>query len=175
LYNSDTTKEIVALLLQKNKDGFAIVYDKYAPTLNGILLKLLNGNETIAEQILQDSFIKIWNTIDEYEAQAGSLFTWMLSITRDHANNYLRSQPNNETQNSDENITDTAPLQESMQKLGAINETLLATLEQKYITVLDLLYFKGMKYEDAARKLDLPVAIVKTRMQFAIQQLRNTL
>ncbi len=172
MYHSETHQELVALLLQKNKEGFTIIYDKYAPTLYAILLKLVGNNATIAEDLLQESFTKIWNNVEQYEPQQGSIFTWMLQITRDNANNYLRSQHHNITEDT---LAPENYIPELSNDLNKSNITLVATLEQKYIAVLDLVYLKGMQYEDAAKKLNIPVDIVKTRMQFAIQQLRNTL
>ena len=65
------------------------LYDRYSDTLFGLASKIVKSDE-IAQDILQDSFIKIWKNIENYSAEKGSFFTWMLNITRNTAIDAIR-------------------------------------------------------------------------------------
>lgn len=60
---------------------FSFLYEAYSPALYGYLLRLVN-EPTRAQDLLQDAFIKIWSSSQQYDPQLGSVFTWMLSVTR---------------------------------------------------------------------------------------------
>ena len=79
------------MLLDKSKEAFDVLYEKYSPTLYGIVLKIVVSEEA-AQDVLQDSFIKIWNNIAKYDRSKGALFTWLLNITRNTAIDYTRSK-----------------------------------------------------------------------------------
>jgi RNA polymerase sigma factor (sigma-70 family) len=171
-----STQQLVTLMIQKNQQGFDVIYDRYADVLYGVLLKIVNGKEAQAQHLLQETFTKIWNTIGEYDEELGSLFTWVLSIARNIADNFIRSQNINKLDSHfSDAITEENIIFRNYHELNGQNATIVAQLEKKYTEVLDLVYFKGFTYKEVADTLSISVAVVTTRMQFAIQQLRNTL
>ena len=80
--------ELVMLLKQKSKVAFNYLYDNYSRALYGIILKIVETEE-VAEDILQDVFVKIWNRIDSYDASKGKLFTWLLNVARNTGYSYI--------------------------------------------------------------------------------------
>ena len=72
--------QIEKLLKQRDVAAFGWVYDKYAPTLYGVILSLTTDS-ILADEILRKSFIKVWRTIDSFNSVNGGLFTWMLGVT----------------------------------------------------------------------------------------------
>ncbi|MBC7826146.1 MAG: hypothetical protein H7122_00260 [Chitinophagaceae bacterium] len=79
---SDTN--IQALLKGNNIAAFEVLYDKYGPSVYGLILKLTPDSYT-ACRILEESFVKMWLERDSYSASKSSLFTWMLGITIKHS------------------------------------------------------------------------------------------
>jgi RNA polymerase sigma-70 factor (ECF subfamily) len=75
-----TEQELVCLLKQKDTNAFVYLYDKYSTSFYGMILNHLNQDETIAEGILQDVFLKIWKNVEEYDSSKEALFTWMFKI-----------------------------------------------------------------------------------------------
>ncbi len=79
-----TEQELIVLLKAKQKKGFDLLYNRYSNVLYDITLKIVHDRD-IAQDVLQDSFVKVWTHIAFYEPSKGSLFTWLLNITRNTA------------------------------------------------------------------------------------------
>jgi RNA polymerase sigma-70 factor, ECF subfamily len=172
-----TTKDLVELLRQKNREGFNELYEGYSATLYGIICKIVKDT-TIAEDILQDSFVKVWKNIDNYSAEKGSFFTWLLNITRYTAIDYLRSKQHKQ-QIKNQSSTDNEYIQETVYTVTNIDnnnlKTLVARLEPKYREVIDLIYFWGYTQDEVSKLLQIPLGTVKTRARMGLQLLRNIL
>ena len=74
------TVELIAGIKNKDQEALISLYNCYAPTLMGIVVRQVK-NQKASGEILQDVFIKIWKNMDDYDATRSSLFTWMLTIT----------------------------------------------------------------------------------------------
>lgn len=77
-----TEQQLIMLLQAKEKRGFDLLYDKYAACLYLLIIRRV-GDQEIAAQVLQDSFIHIWQHIHEYDSSKGTLLSWLL-ITTSH-------------------------------------------------------------------------------------------
>ena len=83
-------KHIVELLQERDEKAISLLYDNYGDTLYGVAYKVLKDEE-LAQDVLQESFIKIWKKSDSYDASKAKLFTWLFRITRNTAIDKLRS------------------------------------------------------------------------------------
>ena len=86
-----TEEDLVSHILSRDTKRFGIVYDYYSPALFGIIKQIVK-DEDISEDVLQDSFLKIWNSASSYNPKKSRLFTWVLNVTRNTAIDYLRSK-----------------------------------------------------------------------------------
>ena len=154
------------------------LYDHYSDALYGIVQRIVR-DEAIAEEILQDVFLKIWNKVENYDAGKGRLFTWMLNIARNRA---IDKSPSKEmsqgkktddidhlvsridNQESDELAVDAIGLKEVLERLPK---------EQKF--VVEHLYLKGYTQSELAVEFDIPLGTVKTRLRMAMTELRSIL
>ena len=84
-------KELVQLLKQRTQAAFSYLYDNYSGALYNIIFSILQDKE-LANDVLQEVFIKIWRQIDQYNAEKGRLFTWMVNISRNASIDTLRSK-----------------------------------------------------------------------------------
>lgn len=173
-----TEVELVRGLVARDEKVFSYLYDHYSPALYGVALKVLN-DETVAGDVLQEIFLKIWRSIDRYDPEKGRLFTWMLNIARNTAIDTLRSKAHKLGQKVQE-LGSGSPLFEqqltvhqSVDHLGLSKVVEKLSKEQRVI--IDLAYYKGCTQEEIAKVLDIPLGTVKTRMRNAIIQLRNIL
>lgn len=174
-------EELVALLNSGDQSAFAYLYDNYSGALNGIIYKMLEDNE-LAEDVLQEAFVKIWNNISSYDSAKGRLFTWMLNITRNVTIDTIRSKSYKKQskilnrENSVDHIkadnTSTNPAA-SFDALGIRKQLNLLKDDQKQI--IDLAYFEGFTQDEISKKLIIPLGTVKTRMRTAIMELRKIL
>lgn len=171
-------EELIMLLRNEDKNAFSYLYDNYAAALNGIIMRMVEDNQ-LAEDILQEAFLKIWNNFKQYDNSKGRLFTWMINITRNLTIDTLRSKgykkqkkisqdENSVTTYQDKNYTsdkfDTIGLRKQLQYLKP---------DQKVI--IDLAYFNGYTQEEISKEMQIPLGTVKTRMRSAIIELRKLL
>lgn len=172
-----TESELVTGLKARNEKFFGYLYDHYSPALYGIALKVLN-DESIAGDVLQEIFLKIWRGIERYDTDKGRLFTWMVNIARNTAIDTLRSKAHKMGQKVAElsaniNSSDQLAIHPSVDHLGLVK--VLEQLSREQRVIIDLAYYKGCTQEEIAKILDIPLGTVKTRMRNAIIQLRNIL
>jgi RNA polymerase sigma factor (sigma-70 family) len=168
-------EELVTLLKSNNKAAYEYLYNQYAPALYGIIRKIIKDNSK-AEDVMQDSFIKIWKFMDRYDANKGTLFTWMLSITRRTALDRLKADRRFEMNRSCDTIhgneLEVNPVFISLPTidLKSIVEKLLPERKQ----LIELVYYEGYTHEQASEHLCIPLGTVKSRIRKAIQELRQT-
>ena len=168
--------ELVQLLKDKNPEGFTYLYDHYHRALYGIIFRIVN-NDVLAEDILQDAFIKIWKNIDNYDSAKGRLFTWLVNVARNLAiDNYRSKDYTNQVKNQsmDDSVSSINELSQINSKVDHIGmKDTISRLKPEYIQVIDLLYFKGYTQEEVAKEYNIPLGTVKTRIRSAIIQLRE--
>ena len=170
--------QLVLLLKKKERVALSYLYDHYSPALYGIVHRIV-GQEDVAEEVLQDAFVKIWDKISTYDSDKGRLFTWMLNITRNLAIDKLRSKEfrhNTKTDRLDNTVSSMSPtlyVEQQMKDHGLIN--LLHKLSPEQQMIVDLVYFKGYTHSEVAEEYDMPLGTVKTRLRAAIIKLRKLL
>lgn len=168
---------IIALLRQRDKEAIELLYDNYSAALYGIILKII-PSQAIAQEVLQDVFVKVWNNSDKYDADKGRLFTWLAQITRNAAKDTLRSRDykqSNKTDTLDDNVNNDSSLAQYPQTTDSGLRKVIDGLDDKYKEIIDLLYFKEYSHSEAAKELDIPIGTLKSRVRKAILQLRKIL
>ncbi len=167
--------QIVEGLQNGDQQAIASLYDEYAPSLYGIVLRIVRS-EGLAQDVVQDAFVKAWRNGSRYDASKGTLFTWLLNIARNTAIDKTRSlgyqkaaksealQPEleNDRRFSTGTAIDGIGLREMVHKL-----------EKKYRTVVELAYFQGYTQQEIAAALELPLGTVKSRVRIAVRELRK--
>jgi len=169
-------KELIESLRRKSREGYEALYDMYSPALFGIIHRIVQV-EKISEDVLQETFIRIWNSFESYDPGKGALFTWLLNIARNLAIDKVRSKAyRNESQNQDsENLVnklDTLRNTSYNPDLMGIRE-MVEKLKPEQKTIVDLIYLKGFTHMEAADELKLPLGTVKTRLRSGILELRK--
>lgn len=167
-------EELVQRLKAKDKKAFEYFYDNYSPAFFSILLKILNSQE-LAEDTLQESFVKIWNNMSSYDEKKGRLFTWALNISRNTALDKLKSKHlKYQIQNLEKSVHIVDSMVSTGQKVEhiGIRETVNG-LKAEHRELIELAYYGGMTQEEIAREMNLPLGTVKTKMRNAIVELRK--
>lgn len=153
-----------------------ILYDRYSNALFGVTEKIVR-DALLAEDVLQEAFVKIWLNGENYDPSKGRLFTWMLNITRNLALDKLKSKQfkQNAQTSGQEELTNVA---ESSQHLNIGEETiglreLVEKLPADQKRLIDLMYFQGYTQAEIAEELNMPLGSVKTKIRTAMMQLRK--
>jgi len=165
-------EDIIQLLRDRNEKGLSLIYDHYAPTLNGIIIRIVQS-PLESEEIVQQTFLKIWNGIDTYNGEKSSLYTWMARIARNTAIDKVRLKSFDNQRKTDSLDILVHDYDRDYVNTHEIDvKTLTANLDKKYKDVIDHVYLLGYSHSEAAKKLDIPIGTVKTRLRFAIQELQ---
>lgn len=169
-------EELVRALRSREKIAMEALYDMYSASLYGVISRVIVETE-IAEDVLQDTFVKIWHSFSSYDAEKGRLFTWMVNIARNLAIDKLRSKDyknQNKNQDIDNTVTIIDEQRNSVYKPELVGvKELVETLKPEQKVILDLVYFKGYTHVEAADELGVPLGTIKTRLRMAVQQLRK--
>jgi RNA polymerase sigma-70 factor (ECF subfamily) len=156
-----------------DEQAYSYLYDNYSKALFCIILQIIPQQE-LAEDVLQDVFVKIWQNIDSYDVSKGRLFTWMLNIARNQAIDRVRSKEFNKrskTSELKENVYDLKAVQSKITDIGL--QKTMETLPVESRKLLELAYFQGYTQEEIAKLLNLPLGTVKTRIRSILIQLRT--
>lgn len=168
--------ELITAIRNKEKIGSEALYDMYSPALYGIIFRTLQDEEQ-SKDLLQDAYIKIWNSFASYDESKGRLFTWMVNIVRNLVIDRLRSKDfrnSNKNQDIDNSVNAIdEQLNTSINPDTVGVKDMLKSLKPESKMVLDLVYFRGYTHVEAAEELGLPLGTVKTRIRIAINTLRK--
>ncbi len=172
----DPEDDLLTRFRQKEKGAFEAIYDRYAPALYGIVTRIVQ-NETLAQDVLQESFVKIWNNADHFDPAKGTIFTWLLNIARNTAIDKTRTASFRRRRNVKPVTEEAAQLITSSPAFDTdhigIKTILQEELEEKYRQVIDLIYFEGMTQKEVQEYLGIPLGTVKSRTRIALRELRR--
>ncbi|MBC8052898.1 MAG: sigma-70 family RNA polymerase sigma factor [Sphingobacteriaceae bacterium] len=168
--------QLVQAIRQKQRIGSEALYDMYSASLFGVIVRIIQDEE-LAQDLLQETFVKIWNSFDSYDEKKGRLFTWMVNVARNLSVDKVRSKDfRNNSKNQD---IETSVVSIDEQRNTTLNPEVLGVkemvenLKPEAKAVLDLIYFKGYTHVEAAEELGIPLGTVKTRVRLAIINLRK--
>lgn len=135
--------------------------------------------EELAEEIVQDVFLKVWDKIESYDASKGKLFTWMLNIARNQAIDKTRSKEfskgkkTGDIDNFVNRIEHEGYVEQKVEAIGL--QELLKVLPDDQRFIIDQHYLKGYTQAEISEEFNLPLGTVKTRMRLAMKELRTLL
>lgn len=168
--------ELVVLLKQHHEFAFNYLYDHYSAALYTVIVNIVTDGE-LANDVLQEVFIKIWRQIETYDSTKGRLFTWMLNIARNtgidavRSKDYQHSQQNRELT---ENLYDAGgSTQTDTDKIGL--RKVVNKLKEEYRVLVELSYFQGYTQDEISKMLGIPLGTVKTRLRNALIQLKQVI
>jgi len=168
--------ELVLALRNHEKIAIEALYDMYSSSLFGVISRIVIDTAT-AEDVLQETFVKIWHSFSSYSTEKGRLFTWMVNIARNLAIDKIRSKDfknQNKNQELENNVTSIDEQRNTIYKPELLGiKDLVQTLKPEQKSILDLVYFKGYTHVEASEELGIPLGTIKTRLRMAIQELRK--
>jgi len=170
---SSIEQKIITYLSQGNKKALNLLYEHYSASLYGVILKVTK-NEELAEDALQETFIKVWKNAAKYDASKAKLFTWLYRIARNTAIDKLRSFNNRfykevQIDKSDVYVLPTVNINQDVMDL----KKHLNILDEKYQVVIKALYFEGLTQQEASEELAIPLGTVKSRLKIGLRELRK--
>ncbi|HQV01653.1 MAG: sigma-70 family RNA polymerase sigma factor [Bacteroidia bacterium] len=166
--------QLVTLLKQGDKAAFSTLYDNYSGSLYGIVMRIVN-DEDLAQDVLQEAMIKVWKNIASYDDTKGTLFTWLLNVTRNLAIDKMRYNSKRQADPIDNVMhkADRAVSHNTEDTIGV--KELVANLKPEFKSVIAMAYFNGYTQDEISKELNVPLGTVKTRTRNALLELRKIL
>ena len=182
--------DVVSLAQQGRDAAFRELVRRYERPVFSLIFRMVRDRE-LAEDLAQDTFIKVLNHIDRYRPEF-KLSSWLFKIANNVAIDHLRRRhldtvsidgsPHAMTQDAIEATSfDVVGQQESAleeleaKELGSAIERAIASLRPEYRSCIMLRHVEGRSYEEIAATLDLPLGTVKTYIHRARHELRRAL
>ncbi len=168
-----STNQLIIGLKNSDEKSFVYLYKNYSTKLFGVALSITHNTE-IAEDVLQETFLKVFTNIERYDRTKGTFFTWMLNICRNGSIDKIRY-------GSDRIIIsfDTIEFDESSKTdphIDLVNKELwrlLKSLSTDHKQVLELSYYYGYSHRQISKKLNIPFGTVKSKIRIAVRELRK--
>ncbi len=159
-------------LLKNNSFIIQAIYDKFVPKVINYI-KQNSGDTEQAQDVVQDSFVKIWRKIDSYDETKGSFFTWMLNITRNTCIDFIR-KTKKEGASSIQDIENNVHISNDGISTDTIGMTAIVNnLNEDQRILVEYIYFKGYTQQEVSDELGIPLGTVKTRIRAAVSELKK--
>jgi len=167
-------ERIVYLLFEKDKSGISLIFDHYGSFLMNVIRKVIY-DEQMAEDVLMNVLLKVWQKFDQFDAEKGSLFSWLVRIAKNSAIDKTRTKDFRITEESRRgpelvNIAEEVSVDSSIDQMYL--KQLLDQLPENQRELINMSFIEGFTHKEIAQKLDLPLGTVKTRIRLAIKHLR---
>jgi RNA polymerase sigma-70 factor (ECF subfamily) len=166
-----------------NPSALAAVYDRHASVVYSLALRIV-GEESEAEDVVQEVFAQAWRQAGRYDTSRGSVVAWLLIMTRTRGIDRLRarqSRPDRATVSDDLLLEQmAAPAQDPAMHIAAAEDAVrvrraLGELPLLQRAAIELAFFEGMTQQEIADRLEQPLGTVKTRIRLGLIKLREAL
>jgi len=167
--------EIMKRIAVQDSQALQMLYQHYGKGVYSLAYRILQ-NSTLAEEVTQDTFLKIWQHNDHWDPEKGKLSNWLLRITQFTAIDRLRREQRQPAlhptsiEDSDEmlNISSGIQWQE-----GTVLRGLITQLPQEQASLIELAFFQGLTHSEIAATTHIPLGTVKTRLRTGLQRLQE--
>jgi RNA polymerase sigma-70 factor, ECF subfamily len=183
-YSGLDDEELMLRLAYRDLVAFRALYDRYGNLVYSAALRVVRDAQ-VAEDMVQEIFLRIWRKPESYVAQRGRFVTWLTSVTRNRAVDEVRSRGRrfrHETASPEEQERELPASEQDDPALTAElsdqRRLILAALKQipaEQREIIELAYFGGLTQQEIADRLSQPLGTVKTRIRLGMQKLRAAL
>ena len=169
--DAEGDRELATRLQRRDPQALAELYDKYGRIAFALIVRIVR-DRGIAEDLTQETFLRVWNRMAGFDAQRGALGAWVLTVARNRAIDYLRSVDGRTRQNAIELSATETPAVFVDLEANLINgdrarqlKSAFEKLNEKQRMVIELAYFEGLSQTEMAERMKQPLGTVKTWVQ----------
>ncbi|MGH9721921.1 MAG: sigma-70 family RNA polymerase sigma factor [Bryobacteraceae bacterium] len=168
-------------LKKREPQAMADLYDRYGRLVYSLIYRVVRDG-SVAEDLVQETFLRVWNRAQGFDPSRGALGPWVLAVARNRSIDYLRS-------------VDGRMARSAFEVMDIENPALFANLEREVLgsdqarrirealdklnpnqrTAIELAYFEGLSQTEIAEKMQQPLGTVKTWVRTALKNLREDL
>jgi len=170
---------LAAAVGDASQEALAEVYSRHSGAVHGLARRILR-DETLAEEITQEVFLRLWNNPEKFDADRGSLRSFLLAHTHGRSVDLIRSESaRRRREDSDARLTTAAGQNVEDEvwdmALGEQIKKALSSLMEGERKAIELAYFGGHTYREVADLLGEPEGTVKSRIRSGMKRLRSEL
>lgn len=176
-------EQLMQRVQQGDRAALEMLYDRHAPSVLGVLIKIVRSH-AVAEELLQETFWRIWDRSRNFDIRKGKFVTWMFSIARRIAIDTLRrwkSRPQADESEHSQEMLHRMPSGNDV--VGTVSQNMassavraaLDALSPEQRQIIELSYFNGKTRKQIAAELEMPLGTVHTRARLGLQKLRIVL
>jgi RNA polymerase sigma-70 factor (ECF subfamily) len=170
-------QELAVALSAGQVDAVDVLYLRYGALCYSLAVRIL-GDPGRAEDVVQESFVRVWKRASSFDASRGSLRSWLLTVVRNRAIDYLRGTAARERDELELQVEVPArgagadPWREVSQSLerDAVKSA-LERLPREQRQTIELGYFGGYSQQEISRMIDVPLGTIKSRTRLALEKL----
>ncbi len=172
--------DLMARVARGDADAFAQLYDLMAPRVYGLIRRVLR-NPALSEEVTQEVMVEVWRTATRYDADRGSLASWILTMAHRRAIDRVRSEQS--SADREQAVAAASSITEYDEVAEAVTTNLeveqvrhcLSSLTELQRESVTLAYYGGYSYREVAELLDAKLATIKARMRDGLIRLRDCL
>jgi RNA polymerase sigma-70 factor (ECF subfamily) len=175
-----TEDQLIGRVVEKDEAALELLYDRYASAIMGLALKIL-GDRGAADEVVQETFWRVWNKAGYYTSERGSVLSWLFAIAHNLSIDELRRKRTAPVY-QDLQIPDSTPAGEpAVEAQAAITgqseqvKAILAELPPEQRDVIEMAFFGGLTRQEIAKKTGMPLGTIHTRARLGLQKLRLAL
>ena len=170
-----------AVDLSADPRWFDTLVQEHTPLAYTVALRVV-GDASVAEDVVQESFLSVWRQAESFDSRRGSLRTWLLTVVRNRAIDRIRAERSRPTSSAADLDSMTwlpgdadvwADVARSLD--GEEIRSSLRRLPDEQRATIELAYFGGLTHLEIAQKMSVPLGTVKGRMRIGLQKMRTDL
>lgn len=179
--DTEADRTLAVRLQRRDPQALAELYDRYGRLAFSVIVRIVR-DQGIAEDLTQETFLRIWNRMGGFDSQRGALGAWVLTVARNRAIDYLRSVDGRTRLNAIELTATETPsvfvdLEANLMNSDRARrlKSAFEKLNEKQRMVIELAYFEGLSQSEMADRMKQPLGTVKSWVRTALQVLRSEL
>jgi RNA polymerase sigma-70 factor (ECF subfamily) len=181
ILSASEDRDLIQRLQQRDSQAMADLYDRYGKLIYSIIRRTVRSAAT-AEDLTQETFLRVWNRIHTFSHERGNLQGWLITVARNRAFDYLRSCQTSvalATSNLDDleragHFYVEVDQSDRIAKQSAVTQA-LNLLPEEQREVIELTHYDGMTQSEIAARLGKPLGTVKGLVRGALKKLRNAM
>ncbi len=181
IYIEGDDGDLAARLQRREPAALAELYDRYGKLAYSLIYRVVRDTG-VAEDLVQETFLRVWNRAQGFDAERGALGPWLLAVARNCAIDYVRSSGGKMARGAMElecaeqpavfvNFEADLLSQDRARRVRAA----LGKLNENQRHVIELAYFEGLSQSEMAERMGQPLGTVKTWVRTALKNLRDDL
>jgi RNA polymerase sigma-70 factor (ECF subfamily) len=179
--HSEGDRTLAERLKRREPQAMADLYDRYGRVTYVLIFRIVRNAGT-AEDLVQETFLRVWNRVQAFDAEKGALGPWILTVARNRAIDYLRSVDGRMAQNAFELEINEHPSLFANLETEVLNSdrarrlrTAFEKLTPNQRLVIELAYYEGLSQSEMAARMSQPLGTIKTWVRSALKALREDL